>query len=220
MSEPTNTLRRRLTGAVAPAVAAAVLAAVGVFLAVGSFNDTAPEIPESCILQGADAVGGSIRLLDSNGAAVTEADFAGAPAVIYFGFTHCPDVCPTAMYSLAEALALPDGADVQPVMITVDPQRDTPALMGDYVQTDGFPAGLVGLSGSRDQVVAAMSAFHVYAMPQPIAGAPANVYNVDHSSFLYILDGQWRTKALINTLQATPADIAQCIALGLEAEEA
>lgn len=219
MSEPTNTPRRRLTGAVAPAMAAAVLAAAGVFLAVGKFGASDPQIPESCILQGADAVGGPIRLQDSNGATITEADFAGAPAVLYFGFAHCPDVCPTSMYSLAEALARPDGADVQPILITLDPQRDTPAVMGEYVQTEGFPAGLVGLSGTREQVVAAMTAFHVYAMPQPVAGAPADVYNVDHSSFLYVMDSQWRTKALVNTLQATPADIAQCIALGLEAAE-
>jgi protein SCO1/2 len=218
MSEPTNTLRRRLTGAVVPALAAAALAGAGVFLAVGTFGTSAPTIPESCILQGADAVGGPIRLVDANGATVTEADFAGAPTVLYFGFTHCPDVCPTTMYSLAEALAAPDAGDVQPVLITLDPQRDTPAIMGDYARTEGFPAGLVGLTGTREQVVSAMSAFHVYAMPQPVPGGGPDVYNIDHSSFLYVLDGQWRTKALINTLQATPADIALCMALGLDAD--
>ena len=74
----------------------------------------------------------------------TQADFAGEPAVIYFGFTHCPDICPTSMYTLAEALAEPDGYDVQPILITVDPERDTPARMGEYTRTQGFPPGLVG----------------------------------------------------------------------------
>jgi protein SCO1/2 len=220
MSEPTSTPRRSLTGAVAPAVAAAALAAAGVFVVVSGQPGRPAAIPESCILQGADAVGGPIALLDANGAVVTQADFAGSPAVLYFGFTHCPDICPTTMYTLAEALALPDAIDLQPILATLDPQRDTPAVMGAYVRTEGFPAGLVGLSGSRAQVADAMAAFHVYAMPRPVAGAPADVYNIDHSSFLYVLDGQWRTRAIVNTLEATPEDIARCIALGLDAEAA
>ena len=83
--------------------------------------------PRDCILEDADGVGGPIDLVDSNGARVTQADFAGEPAVIYFGFTHCPDICPTSMYAVAEALAQPGGYDVQPILITVDPERDTPA---------------------------------------------------------------------------------------------
>jgi protein SCO1/2 len=220
MAEPSNTQRRRLTAAVAPAVAAAALAAAGVFVIVSGQTERAPAIPESCILQGADAVGGPIALQDANGAAVTQADFAGSPAVVYFGFTHCPDVCPTTMYALAEALALPDAVDLQPILVTLDPQRDTADVMGEYVRTEGFPAGLVGLTGSRAQIADAMAAFHVYAMPRPVEGAPPDVYNIDHSSFLYVLDGEWRTKAIVNTLEASPEDIAQCIAIGLDAEAA
>ena len=108
-----------------------------------------------CIQQNVDAVGGPIDLVDSNGAHITQADFAGEPAVIYFGFTHCPDVCPSTMYTLAEALAAPGGYDVQPILITVDPERDTPQRMGEYTHTDGFPPGLVGLSGTRAQIDAA-----------------------------------------------------------------
>jgi protein SCO1/2 len=218
MSEPTNAPRRRLTGAAIPAIAAAVLAAAGVFVVVSSQSEQPLAVPQSCILQGADAVGGPISLLDANGAAVTQTDFAGSPAILYFGFTHCPDICPTTMYTLAEALAQPDAVDLQPILVTLDPQRDTPAVMGEYVRTEGFPAGLVGLSGNRAQVADAMAAFHVYAMPRPVAGAPADVYNIDHSSFLYVVDGQWRTRAIINTLETTPEDIARCIALGLENE--
>jgi protein SCO1/2 len=219
MNEPVETPRRRLTGAVVPALAAALLAAFTALLLVGrngGEKSTATPVVENCILEGADAVGGPIELQDANGARVTQADFAGEPAVIYFGFTHCPDICPTSMYTLAEAQALPGGYDVQPILISLDPERDTPAVMGQYARTDGFPSGLVGLTGSRAQVDAAKAAFHVYSARAEIAGAPADIYNVDHSSFLYVVDGAWRTRAIVNTARANPEQTAACIAAGLE----
>jgi protein SCO1/2 len=216
MPETVETPRRNLTGAVVPAVAVAGLAALGALLLVmrnGEEKAAAPVV-ENCILEGAEEVGGPLTLVDTNGATVTQADFAGAPAVLYFGFTHCPDICPTTMYALSEALAQPGGYDVQPVLITLDPERDTPEVMSAYVRTEGFPSGLIGLTGTREQVDAAKLAFHVYSTRVPIEGAGA--YNVDHSSFLYVLDGQWRTRAILNTVASTPQNMAQCIAAGLE----
>jgi protein SCO1/2 len=107
MAEPVETPRRNLTGAVVPALAVAGLAAIGAMLLVGTTGNGAKQaaLPRDCILENADGVGGPIDLVDSNGARVTQADFAGEPAVIYFGFTHCPDICPTSMYALGEALA-------------------------------------------------------------------------------------------------------------------
>lgn len=227
-----ETPRRNLTGAMVPALAVAALAGLGALLLVGGQNGgrkAAEAAPIDCILENADGVGGPIDLLDGNGARVTQADFSGQPVVLYFGFAHCPDVCPTSMYALAEALAQPGGYDVQAVLITVDPARDTPAVMQAYAGTEGFPQGLIGLSGSIEQVDAAKRSFQVYAAPAPIEGAPAGDYNVDHSSFLYVLDGQWRTRAIVPTMRrqaggdpnspltATPPDtIAACIAAGLE----
>lgn len=213
-----ETPRRNLTGAVVPALAAAGLAGLGALALVsiqqrGGAQDVVA--PQNCILENADGIGGPIELVDGAGATVTQADFAGQPAALYFGFTHCPDICPTTMLMLAEALAQPNGYDVQPVLITLDPERDTPAVMGAYADTEGFPAGLVGLSGSRAQIDAVKAEFHVYSSRVPIEGAPADVYNVDHSSFLYVMDGQWRTRALYNTLGGTPEGMAQCIAAGL-----
>jgi protein SCO1/2 len=201
-----------------PALAVAGLAALGAVMLVLRNGGEGVRTPlvENCILEGAEDIGGPIALVDSNGATVTQSDFAGAPAVIYFGFTHCPDICPTSMYLLAEALAQPGGYDVQPVLITVDPARDTTEVMGAYVRTNGFPAGLVGLTGSQAQIDAAKAAFHVYSARAPIEGAPPDQYNVDHSSFLYVVDGQWRTRAVINTVGATPEQVSQCIAAGLE----
>lgn len=218
MNEPVETPRRNLTGAVVPAVAAAALAGVIAITLVGRTAGVkhAATPPENCILQGADAVGGPIALQDSNGSTVTQADFAGAPAVVYFGFTHCPDICPTTMYTLAEALAQPGGYDVTPILISVDPERDTPQVMGAYARTDGFPSGLVGLTGTRAQVDAAERAFRVYAARADIEGAGPDVYNVDHSSFLYVMDAHWRTRAIVNTTQANPAQMAACIAAGLD----
>lgn len=217
MSEPVETPRRNLTGAVVPALAVAFLAALGaLFLVLRAGNDETQATPvvENCILEGAEEVGGPITLVDGAGATVTQADFAGAPAVVYFGFTHCPDICPTTMYTLAEALAQPGGYDVQPVLVSLDPERDTPEVMAAYVRTNGFPAGLVGLTGTPAQVDAAKSAFHVYGARAP--GGSADAYNVDHSSFLYVLDGAWRTRAIVNTVAATPDQLAQCIAAGLQ----
>lgn len=232
MGDPPETPRRNLTGAVIPAVAVAALAAVGAILLVGvnGGGQGVATVPRDCILRGAEQLGGPIDLLDENGARVTQADFAGQPAVVYFGFTQCPDVCPTSMYAIAEALAAPGGYDVQPIMITVDPARDTPERMRNYVETQGFPTGLVGLTGSQAQIDAALTAFHAYGRAQPPApGAPADVYNVDHSSFLYVMDSQWRPVAAMRTFSreneadpasaivpAPPEQIAACIAAGLD----
>jgi protein SCO1/2 len=218
MGEP-ETPRRNLTAAIVPALAAAALAAVGAMLLVGrngGEKSAGAPVVENCIIENADGVGGPIELQDANGATVTHADFAGEPAVIYFGFTHCPDICPTTMYGLAEALAEPGGYDVQPILISLDPERDTPQVMGAYTRTGGFPPGLVGLTGTRAQVDAAKAAFQVYSQRAAVAGATDGSYNVDHSSFLYVVDGQWRTRSIVNTVGATPEQMAACIAAGLE----
>jgi protein SCO1/2 len=217
MGDPPETPRRNLTGAIIPALAAAALAAMGAMLLVGrNGGEKGAPLAENCILEGAEEVGGPIELVDANGTRVTQADFAGEPTVVYFGFTHCPDICPTSMYSLAAALEQPGGYDVQSVLISLDPERDTPAVMGAYARTDGFPPGLMGLSGSRAQIDAAKAAFHVYSARAEIEGAPEGTYNVDHSSFLYVMDGQWRTRSIVNTVRATPEQTAACIAAGLD----
>jgi len=229
MADPVETPRRNLTGAIVPALAAAGLAALGTLFLVSRNGDEAVADLGPCILENADGVGGPISLVDPNGTRITEADFAGQPAVIYFGFTHCPDICPTTMYAVGEALAEDTGYDLQSILISVDPARDTPAVMGQYARTEGFPSGLVGLTGSEAQVEAAKRAFRVYSSRSDIAGAPADVYNVDHSSLLYVVDDSWRTVAIIPTMAradpndprspmvATPvAQLNACIAAGLE----
>jgi protein SCO1/2 len=208
--------RRRLTSGVIPALAIAGIAGLVSLLMVGRLrDDAAAGPPEGCIIEGAALIGGPISLMDARSQPVTQADFAGEPAVLYFGFTHCPDVCPTTMYQLAEALKLPGGQDLQPILISVDPERDTPEVLAAYVHTEGFPEGLQGLTGTLAQVQAAAEAFKVVRQRAPIEGAPAEVYNVDHTSFLYVMDGEWRTRAVLPTQGRTPQDIAACIDAGL-----
>ncbi|MGE0594742.1 MAG: SCO family protein [Hyphomonadaceae bacterium] len=213
---PVEQPRRNLTGAIVPALAAAGLAGLGAMLIVGMPQDGPSAAPTGCIVENADAVGGAISLVDANGNRVTQADFSGEPAVLFFGFTHCPDICPTAMYVLGEAMSLPGAHDAQSVLISVDPERDTPDAMGAYVQTGGFPAGLVGLTGTPEQVRAAADAFRVVYQKRPIEGAAEDVYNVDHTGFFYVMDGNWRTAAIMPSQTATPETLNACIAAGLD----
>ena len=209
--------RRNLTGAIVPALAAAALAAAATMIWLWPRFDeqSVSTVPEGCILSGLEHFGGPIALIDQNGRTVTQANFSSRPSVLYFGYTHCPYACPTTLYALGRTLSAPHHPNVQPMFITVDPARDTPEVMRLYAGTNGFPAGLVGLSGSEAQVKAAADAFRVVYRKAPIEGADPNTYNVDHTSLIYVLDSAWRTRAVMSTPQATPQAIAACISAGL-----
>lgn len=124
--------------------------------------------------------GGNFRLVAGDGRVVTEHDFPGRALLIYFGYTSCPDVCPQTLRRMAEALARlgPEGAGIQPLFITVDPARDTPAMMRRY--TAAISPRLIGLTGSADAVHAAERAFGVVA-------TPAGGDTMDHSALLYLV---------------------------------
>ena len=132
-------------------------------------------------------IGGPFSLLDPAGKRVTEKDFAGRPMLVYFGFTHCPDVCPAGLQVIAAALdQLGDKAkDMTVLFITVDPERDTPELMGEYVAS--FRKDIVGLSGTPEDIAAVTKAYRVYVRKVPDEKLP-NEYSVDHSSFMYLMD--------------------------------
>ncbi len=137
-------------------------------------------------------IGGPFALTDSQGRSVTDADFHGRFMLVYFGYTHCPDACPTMLSDIAAALdKLPeaDRARAVPVFITVDPARDTPSLMGEY--THAFGPEFVGLTGSAAQIAKAEEAYHVYAARHALKGGD---YAMDHSSILYVMgpDGVYR----------------------------
>jgi protein SCO1/2 len=136
------------------------------------------------------AIGGPLELVDQDGRVVTERDFAGRLMLVYFGYTFCPDVCPTSLQTMSVALEQlgEDAGDVAFVFITLDPERDTVAQMKDYVSL--FEPGPVGLTGTAEQVAAAARAWRVYYRLHDEGGAAD--YLVDHSSFVYLMDREGR----------------------------
>ncbi len=139
-------------------------------------------------------IGGPFTLVDQNGKTVTAADFRGRFMLVYFGYTYCPDVCPTTLTTMADALDLldGDGENVVPVFITVDPERDTPEHLKMYVNY--FHPRLVGLTGTSDMVAAAAKAYRVYYAKAHQEGAAEDDYLVDHLSFVFLMgpDGAFR----------------------------
>jgi protein SCO1/2 len=160
------------------------------------------QLPQGLVL------GGPFSLVDQGGRAVTEADFAGRFLLVYFGFTYCPDVCPTELGTIAAALDELNGlADrVTPVFVTVDPERDTPDAMADYVSR--FHPRMVGLTGTPEQVAAAARAYRVfYARVQR---PEMTQYLVDHSSFIYLVGPDGRVRTLFRP-QTSPEAIAEAV---------
>ncbi len=139
-------------------------------------------------------IGGPFTLVDQNGKIVTAADFRGRFMLVYFGYTYCPDVCPTTLTTIADAIDLldGDGKNVVPVFITVDPARDTPEHLNMYVNY--FHPRLVGLTGTVDAVAAAAKAYRVYYAEARQEGAAEDDYLVDHLSFVFLIgpDGAFR----------------------------
>lgn len=170
-----------------------------------------PPLPARCAVGNLERIGGPIALTDDQGKAVTEADFADRPTLLYFGFANCPDVCPTALQVMRAALdARPSSAPpIHTAMVTVDPERDTPAVLSQYVASEAFPEGLRGLGGSPEQVKAVTAKFAVYAQKREDPGSAAG-YLVDHSRNLYLMDREWRTAAVFPDSLA-PAEMAACI---------
>ena len=135
-------------------------------------------------------IGGPFRLQAAGEREVTDQDFRGRWMLVYFGYTHCPDACPTALQDMATAMDQlgPDASKkVAIVFITVDPQRDTPAVMRDYVS--GFDAAITGLSGTPEQIAAAAKEYRVYYAKHP---EPDGDYAMDHSSIIYVMDPKGR----------------------------
>lgn len=157
----------------------------------------------------AAAIGGPFTLVDGDGATVTDKNFLGRWMLIYFGYTFCPDVCPTSLSVVAGAMdRLPaQTADkLVPVFITVDPERDTPQVMKDYVSA--FHPRMVGLTGNAEQIAAAKKAYKVYAAKAK--GGDADSYTMDHSSILYLVGPDGRFVAHYphgTTAEALAADL-------------
>jgi len=203
------------------AAALAVLLLVGGLLWVARFSPTGSAVlirietalglvreGSGLVLPAGTEVGGPFRLVDPSGRTVSETDFRGRWMLVYFGYTFCPDLCPTELQTMAAALDRlgPAAAGVVPVFITIDPERDTPDVLAKYVRL--FDPRIVGLTGSPSAVAAAARSFRVYYAKVPGKnGAP---YLMDHSSLIYLMDPQGRLAALFD--QGTTArDLADAL---------
>lgn len=155
-------------------------------------------------------IGGPFSLVTGDGRAVTDRDFRGKFMLIYFGFTLCPDVCPTSLNTVAEALDKlgPKAARVQPMFITVDPKRDDQAAVRQYAAA--FGPAMIGLTGTQAQVEGAARAYRVYFRENRTGPGP-NDYSMDHSSILYLMgpDG-----AFVAPIRAGQSPEAIAAALG------
>ncbi|KAL4572374.1 hypothetical protein LXL04_019147 [Taraxacum kok-saghyz] len=135
---------------------------------------------------GKAAIGGPFNLINHHGKSVTENDFKGKWTLIYFGFTHCPDICPDELQKLAAAIdkiKVKSGIEIVPVFISVDPERDTVEQVGEYVKE--FHPKLIGLTGDPEEVKKAARAYRVYYMKTEEEGSD---YLVDHSIIMYLMD--------------------------------
>ena len=132
------------------------------------------------------AIGGPFTLQASDGGTITDKTYRDKWQLVYFGYTLCPDACPTALNEIAGALQKlgPLASKVQPLFITVDPARDTPKVMGEYVKA--FDPRIVGLTGTPDEIAAAARAYRVYYAKVADKDAPEG-YLMDHSSVIYVM---------------------------------
>src|SRR3979409_645386 len=150
------------------------------------------------------AIGGPFQLTDQTGRTVTEKNLQGRPSLIFFGFTHCPDICPTSLFEISEVLkALGKDADrVNAYFVSVDPERDTTAAMKDYLSS--FDSHLKGLTGDPNAVAKVISGFRVYARKVPLK---AGDYTMDHTAAIYLMDRDGHFVSPFN-LKRTPEEAA------------
>ena len=148
---------------------------------------TAPRSGNVVQSSGTALIGGPFSLIGADGKTVTDQDFRGRYMLVFFGFTHCPDICPAELQVIAEALdRLGDKArKIVPIFITVDPERDDPEAMGEYVKS--FGPNFVGLTGSPEAIAAAAKAYRVAYTKVENKESPEN-YSVDHSALVYLMD--------------------------------
>jgi protein SCO1 len=150
------------------------------------------------------AIGGPFQMTDQTGRTVTEKSLQGRPTLIFFGFTHCPDICPTSLFEISEVLrAMGNEADrVNAYFVSVDPERDNSAALKDYLSS--FDPHLKGLTGNPDAVAKMLSAFRVYARKVPLKDGD---YTMDHTALVYLMDRDGKFVAPFN-LKRTPAEAA------------
>jgi protein SCO1/2 len=186
-----------------PAVSKPLLIGVGavfalIFAAFVGFTSNKPPTP------GPAAIGGPFQLTAHNGQQFTDKDLLGRPFLVFFGYTHCPDICHTTLFEMSEILrALGPNAKIAAVFVTVDPERDTPQVIKDYLSN--FDPRIIGLSGSRDALDPMLREYRIYTKRAPGDG---DDYSVDHTTVVYLMDKNGRFVSAFNVARQ-PADAAR-----------
>jgi protein SCO1 len=177
---------------------AAILVAVAL-VGLAAFVLTSPsERPRGAL------IGGAFALEDGAGKTVSDQTLRGKPFLVYFGYTHCPDVCPTELARISDILGKMGDKSIPALFVTVDPERDTPKVMQDYVSS--FNPAMIGLSGSPQAVEATEKAFRVYARKGQ--KQPDGDYSMDHSSIVYLMDKNGAFVEAFN-VERSPEDAAK-----------
>lgn len=188
----------------------ALAVALGLY-AVGSRTGTINALMQMEPAAGAESAGtdtgirGSFSLIDQDGRAVTEQDYADKYSLIFFGFTSCPDVCPAGLKKMTEAISLmgKDGDSVRPIFVTIDPRRDTPEKMKEYVSL--FSSAMVGLTGTPEDIRAVQETYKVYAAKRD--GDDPENYFMDHSAIMYLQNTKGEIVEFFGSSD-TPQDMA------------
>jgi protein SCO1/2 len=172
--------------AIALAAGLAVIATIGLAAIYAVVTDRMP-VAMPIAATPSNAAGGPFALVDGGGATVTDQTFRGKWELVFFGYTYCPDLCPTTLSTIADTLTElgPLASEIQPLFITVDPQRDTPDIVGAYVKN--FDPRIVGLTGSAKAIAAVAAEYKVYYAVHKTGDGP-NDYLMDHSGFVYLMN--------------------------------
>ena len=157
---------------------AATLAAVAILAAAAIWLVTSPRGSNASL------IGGPFALQDGDGKTVSEQSMLGRPFLVYFGYTHCPDVCPTELANISDVLAKMGDKAIPALFVTIDPERDTPKVMQDYVSS--FDPHIIGLSGSPQAIGDATKGYRVFARKGQIQSDGG--YSMDHSSIVYLMN--------------------------------
>lgn len=171
------------------ALAVLILGVVGIASYQAIYKDTNQSLTANL------PIGADFTLTDDSGNPITEQAFANQPIAVFFGFTHCPEVCPTTLYELAgwlEELGA-DGANIKTFFITVDPERDRPDIMKSYVEN--FTDRITGITGDPEKVYALAKAWHIYWNKVPLDDGD---YTMDHTASIFLVDGDGNFKGTIS----------------------
>jgi protein SCO1 len=185
-------------------LAAVVLAAGAAYIASGLTPALRSQPPSEAIPSG--PIGGPFALTAANGQTLTDRDVRGKWLLVYFGYTNCPDICPTTLLEISETLKSlgPLAAEVQPLFITIDPQRDTAEAVGTFVEA--FDDRIIGLTGTPAQIATVAKEFRVYYAKNAASTADGQSYFMDHTAFVYVMGPDGKYVTLFSPLQGQTSD--------------